>query len=201
MNNVRIILFLLASSAFTPSHAQPLTMADIPLTWKDFTKTSSLPEPRAAHIALNTKYEWESITKPKEIVIEYKATLTQVKANSKVKSEFLRKSGDIRKEELLNHEKGHYIVALLKQYWLQDTLQKVKLSERNYKQELRTLQQAIETRAEQLNQTYDKETYHSTNKEKQSEWEERLLNMLRNYAANASSFPYKVSYNLIIPKI
>lgn len=193
-------LFFYIANHASQSFAQGITMEDIPLTWHNFTKTNSLPEPRVAHIALNTKYEWESELKQKKIIINYNAELTQNKSESKVKTQFLRQSSSAKKIALLNHEKGHYIIALIKQYWLKDTLAMVKLSERNYKQELRALQAHIETKAAALNQAYDQATIHSTNEMQQALWEKRLLETLNTLSGGDKQFPYKVIIQLEIPK-
>src|SRR5690606_2571622 len=98
------------------------------------------------------------------------------------------------------HEKGHYIISIIKQYWLQDTLKSLRLTEKNYKQELRNLQKYIEQKAEALNQAYDKETNHSTIAEQQVLWEKKLLDDLTSLSNGNTNFPFVIKTQLVIPK-
>jgi hypothetical protein len=73
-------------------------------------------------------------------------------------------------EEILKHEQGHYIIAYLEQ---QEVLREVGKTrfEADYQQQAQEIFDRIDAKYQQLNQDYDEDTAHMTNRVQQNSWD------------------------------
>lgn len=188
-----LFAFLLGITSWLPLYAQStdsISFEDIPLTWADFTPSNAKIDGKTAALAMHTLMtieQWE------EGWVWVRATMQQVKANSYVYKPFLDTASDVRKQALLRHEKGHFIIAVLKQIWLEDTLNTIQLKRSlGLEQQLKPVFVAIESKGSKLQQQYDKDTYHSTIADEQQIWEQRLLKMLNEAMQGRNSFPFEI---------
>lgn len=157
--------------------AQPFIIDDIPLRWKDFeVKDGFRSHPYSAKIYTYLRYEYkfegvDAKTQTRPLVIETELT---VQEQSWVKKEFISVATAEQKQALLNHEKGHLIVALICFKELQQNFSGFHFTKR-FKVELDSLHKLAMAKSDSLNTLYDNETNHSVIVEKQSEWEKKLL--------------------------
>lgn len=193
----RFIFGLLFLPLFLNAQQRKLEMADIPLQWDQFTKTNQtiVRQHGAALIGLNSQYSWESKTKGNQTQINFTTVLSVKKETSLVSRPFLNRATEIEKYNLLNHEKGHLIIALIKNIWVEDAL-KQKQFTGQYKKELRAVYSAIEDKANELNNQYDEETTHSLDVVQQKAWESKLLSILSDLMGNRKSLPFSVNLQL-----
>ena len=173
------------------------TMDDIPLEWSQFTRTHQtiVRQHGAALIGLNSQYSWESQTKGAQTIIDFTTVLSVKKETSQVSSVFLRNASQAEKDNLLNHEKGHLIIGLIKNLWIEDTLKRHPFTTQ-FKKELRAVYSAVEEKANILNTQYDEETMHSLNTDQQKEWEKRLLAQFSQLMHKRKELPFTVNLKL-----
>lgn len=72
--------------------------------------------------------------------------------------------------EVLKHEQGHYIIAYLEQQELLREVGKMVFGS-NYQYEAQQIFDRIDAKYKQLNQDYDKDTQHMTNRVQQNSWD------------------------------
>jgi hypothetical protein len=181
-----LLLFIVASSIC--SYSQQLTLEDIPLTWKDFTiKEGFRNHPYSAKIF--TQFQ-PGKYKQKEHKIKFEVELYVDNDKSWVKEEFIKKADKDAKEKLLNHEKGHLIIALIKFKQLENDLSKFQYS-RNFKKEMDSIFKACYSQSHLMNETYDNETNHMRITDKQEEWIKSLLQQLNELYAEDKKLPMK----------
>lgn len=172
---------------------------DINLSWADFSPRQSMPDQRTASIYIHNAFGWESSGRAEQIIIRLRSEVTTDRNKSIVKASFLKNASAAEKQALLRHEKGHLLVAYLKQFWLQDTLLRAPLTINNYKAEIRSINNYLNQKADSLNAAYDQATRHSLIAEAQKEWEDQLLGMLNGYRQNKGPLPRLVEFTLYVP--
>lgn len=197
------ILFLssLFALSLVPAQAQsrPWTWEDINLSWSDFTPRQTMPDQRTASIYIHNAFGWESSNRSDQVIIQLRSELTTKRDKSIVKASFIKNASAADKQALLRHEKGHLVVAYLKQYWLQDTLLKAPLTLTNYKAEIRNINNYLNQKADALNAAYDKETRHSLIEEAQKAWEDKLLAQLNQYRQHNAPLLRLLELTLYVP--
>lgn len=165
-------LFIISCS---PAMAQQFTIEDIPLTWKDFiVKEGFRNHPYSAKIytqILPWRYEL------KNGKIKFDLELVVDRDKSWVKKEFMDKAGKEVKQQLLDHEKGHLVIAMINLQQMGNALNNFKYT-RNYKREIDSISKALINQLTLTNETYDTQTNHMLITEKQEEWNNKLLNQL-----------------------
>lgn len=172
---------------------------DLPISWKDFTLTDQirLNTHGTAAISVHTTYSWESTVKNKKAYIEFTSVVKTNKEQSFVLRKFMQTADAEKKSKLLRHEQGHYLVALIKNLWLQQAITRYPFT-RNYKLEIRQVCKEVETRAARLNNDYDRETQHSLIEDKQREWEKYLLDTLNDLNKNKDRLPLGFTENITV---
>jgi len=73
-------------------------------------------------------------------------------------------------EEILKHEQGHYIIAYLEQQELLRDVGRTRF-EADYQQHAQEIFDHIDAKYQQLNQDYDEDTAHMTNRVQQNSWD------------------------------
>lgn len=195
--------FLSLLFALSLSHVQaqsrPWNWEDIDLSWSDFSPRQTMPDQRTASIYVHNAFGWESSSRPGQVIIQLRSEITTRRDKSIVKASFIKKASKEDKLALLRHEKGHLLIAYLKQYWLQDTLSRAPLTLNNYKAEIRNINHYLNQKADSLNAAYDKATRHSLIAEAQKAWEDKLLGLLNQYRKNNAPLPRLVELTLYVP--
>lgn len=194
---MKFYVFTIVSLIITQIAFAQISFKDIPIGWKDFTPAQKITTHAngTASIHVNTAYQWESATKNKLAYINFKSTVETSRDKNFVQEKFLRTAPATEKAQLLRHEQGHYIIALIKNLWLKETLNSYTFT-RNFKSELREVYKQVEARADKLNAAYDSETNHSLNREQQEVWEQKLLDMLNGLNQNSRKLPVKVELQI-----
>ncbi|RYD99610.1 MAG: hypothetical protein EOP54_03335 [Sphingobacteriales bacterium] len=172
---------------------------DIDLSWSDFSPRQTMPDQRTASIYVHNAFGWESSGRRDQVIIQVRSELTTNREQSSVKASFIKNASREDKQALLKHEKGHLVIAYLKQYWLQDTLLRAPLTLHNYKAEIRNINNYLNQKADALNMAYDKETRHSIIEDAQKAWEDKLLGMLNQYRQHNAPLLRLVELTLYVP--
>lgn len=181
------------------AQSRPFTWEDINLSWSDFTPRQTMPDQRTASIYVHNAFSWESSSRSDQVIIQLRSELTTNRDKSIVKASFIKNASAADKQALLKHEKGHLVIAYLKQYWLQDTLLRAPLTLTNYKAEIRNINNYLNKKADALNMAYDKATRHSLIEEAQKEWEDKLMDMLNQYRKPKTPLLRLLELTLYVP--
>ncbi|WP_124635769.1 hypothetical protein [Taibaiella sp. KBW10] len=191
---ITIVLFLMTKMA-----SAQLRFQDIPISWKDFSPTQKVltRENGTAAINVNTAYQWESSTQNGIATINFTSSVTSDRSKNFVLATFMKTADTEQKDKLLRHEQGHYIIALIKNLWLQEALLSAHFTGR-FKVEIREVCKGVEARAAQLSATYDAETNHSLIRPKQVEWEEKLLDLLNTLNYNKKTIPIHFDQKIVV---
>src|SRR5690606_21698080 len=147
---------------------QKFTIEDIQLRWEDFTTVDG-SRPFSAKIATPVIYRWKTKQDTNGgTLLSFKSEVQVDHARSWVQKEFLNQSWSI-KQEVLNHEKGHLLIAIIHHHKLQQMISNYKFS-KNPKREIDSLYKIVRGSLDMENEKYDNKTNHYINKEKQKEW-------------------------------
>lgn len=140
------------------------------LTWNDY---KALPDASSDAAASTTTY----------LSIEYNITLTSF--GYKIKSLFskTRSWGLHKTDYILSHEQGHFDIAEIFARKLNKLMKEYKFDWSTYRQDLKKIYQDVMIEKEDMQNEYDKQTNHSINKERQTEWLKKIEKMLEEYKA------------------
>lgn len=199
MKSFFLSLLFALSLNLVQAQARPWNWNDIDLSWSDFSPRQAMPDQRTASIYVHNAFGWESSSRGGQVIIQLRSEITTKRDKSIVKASFIKKASKEDKQALLQHEKGHLLIAYLKQYWLQDTLSRAALTLNNYKAEIRNINHYLNQKADALNAAYDKETRHSLIAEAQKAWEDKLLGLLNQYRQNNAPLPKLLELTLYVP--
>jgi hypothetical protein len=163
-------LFLISSSSFAQSKDEELLdwSASRKLTWNDY---KAQPEPGIDDAASTTTY----------LGIEY--NITSGSFGYKIQSRFskTRSWGLYKTAYILSHEQGHFDISELFARKLNKNMSEYQFNKRTYQRDLNKIYDDILEEKEKMQNDYDKETNHSINKEKQTEWLKKIEKMLEEY--------------------
>jgi hypothetical protein len=113
--------------------------------------------------------------------IEFKEMVYNKKdAHGKIKTLFYKTESWTRSqsEMLLKHEQGHFDITEIYARYLRKKLNNKQFKKNTVSKELENIYNKIEQEKNNYQDTYDKETVHGKNSEKNREWEERILKQL-----------------------
>lgn len=173
------ILLLLVIAPFI-CHSQSLTMDDIPVTWSSFKKVNYDTAELSSYTAVtypdySFKYRIESKDGQKYYHIQCGVRFNMNR--SCVSQQFLQNASAGAKQQLLNHEKGHYIISMIGFKELTDTLESL--------QELADMKECVEkiasgifTEINEIDKAYDLVTNHGMHPDEQQKREQALLDKL-----------------------
>jgi hypothetical protein len=88
-------------------------------------------------------------------------------------------------EYILAHEQGHFDIAEIFARKLNMKMSDYKFNKNKFKTELKKIYETITAEKEEMQNEYDRETNHSINKEKQSDWLKKIDQLLKEYKAFA----------------
>lgn len=153
--------------------AQPFTIDDIPLSWKDFKVRKDFNNhPYAAKIYTDPTFETKRI-KRNGTTYQHFSWEIEFK-RSWVKAKFMDEAPDSVKRSLLNHEKGHLLIHMIGLKKVQNSIDNFTFSKK-IRAELDSIYKAHLGNLQADNERYDEETNHSAIAEKQKEWIDKLL--------------------------
>lgn len=93
--------------------------------------------------------------------------------------------GRMQNDYLLAHEQGHFDIAEIYARKLYKKMKSYVFNKDTYQADLRNIYQSVLDEKEETQNTYDRETNHSINREKQAEWLKKIAAMLKELAAFA----------------
>lgn len=159
---------------------QPLSIDNIPLRWSDF-RTVTYTFGYGATISSKMSYDLKTFkANDGQFGFELSARLAIVPTKTLVNEQVLKSSTKSQLNELLRHEKGHYIISMIAYFkWLK-TMEQFSFS-LQFRKEIDSLQQLHLAEARQQQKWYDNATIHAEDKVQQAAWEEKLIAILRLY--------------------
>ena len=138
------------------------------LTWADYKGKAKPDTDAAASTATYLGIEYNFNSKG----FGYKITCSF----SKTKSWGLHKT-----DYILAHEQGHFDIAEIFARKLNMKMSDYKFDKDNFKTDLRKIYESITAEKEEMQNEYDRETNHSIIKDKQTEWLNKIEQLLREY--------------------
>lgn len=140
------------------------------LEWSDYKGTPDRQTSFKAYTHCNFKYTAEGI----RIIGNELVHVDKLD----VKMEFDEKNSwvkiDYASQELLLHERGHFYIAVMCLYELQEKLNNLKLTKKNFNNQLQNAFNEVTLKYRNMGILYDEETNHSLNAEAQETWNKRL---------------------------
>jgi len=192
-----LIFFVFVLLHFTLVNAQKFTIQDIPLYWSDFNLTSR-PASNGFVARISTSLSRNySRSKDDDNVILLNVILSINKKASCADYVFLDMEPDSSKNALLNHEKGHLIIALLHFRKMIDSLSKRHFSVR-YKLEADSVMKALWNEDGAMSAFYDNDTNHGIITKRQLAWEKSLMIQFNNLCATDDKIAFEAQIKLQI---
>ena len=143
------------------------------LTWDDFKGTAMENEPSDALTFTSNQTLFKSFGIGKRFEIESEIACYFYKNRSWVKP---AKKVDY----LLNHEQRHFDLAEVGAREFRRVVKQTHFTSENFRDEIKRITQQINGKYYKLQEQYDSETDHSRVEEKQTEWNKRIDEMLKN---------------------
>lgn len=173
MRSLSLILLLFLAFGHN-SFAQPLTLNSIRLMWEDFQVRDYASGPYTAQVSVPIRYKMA----PKDnshFLFESEAYIDVTR--SRVNKNFLDQASYREKQELLNHEKCHVVVAYIHHKKLQQMMTQHQF-QLSIKAETDSMVAQIDRGLREQNRAYDSATDHGRRKAEQAIWERKLLKEL-----------------------
>lgn len=142
--------------------------ADYKLTWADYKGT---PKKEGNTAASTSTY----------LVIDYNIRNNDMSYNIKSFFSKTRSWGLHKTDYILSHEQGHFDIAEVYARKLHKRMKAYKFNRNTYQKDLDKIYQEVIDEKSELQNTYDRETRHSINKEKQFEWLKKIEKLLEEY--------------------
>lgn len=147
-----------------------------PLTWDDFKGEPDASSPHSAETVTKLESAWEG-----------EGVKGGVKVTSVSSTAFFNSSQSWVKEgqksdDLLKHEQGHFDIAEIfareKKKEMDKLVGQVFESEEAVNKKVEEICQKIQKRLDKMNEQYDKQTKHGTDKKKQEQWDKKIKKIL-----------------------
>lgn len=142
------------------------------LTWADY---KGKPNPNSDAAASTTTY----------LMISYNIGNNHFSYRIESKFSKTRSWGLHKTAYILRHEQGHFDIAEIFARKLHKKMSEYNFNKKTYQKDLKKIYQDILDEKEELQNSYDRETNHSINKEKQEEWNRKIEKLLNEYKAYA----------------
>lgn len=142
------------------------------LTWDDY---KASPQAGSGAAAATTTY----------LNFEYHIRNNEFKFTISCKFSRTRSWGLHKTDYILAHEQGHFDIAEVYARKLYKAVSQYRFNKNTFKDDLNRIYATITTEKEEAQNTYDRETNHSINKQKQEEWLKKISDDLNSYAAFA----------------
>lgn len=176
MKKLFLIAWLLLGAGVTRSQSPAPDTRVIPtgqLAWSDFTGTVDANSPYWAHTSWRVSYTYRPIGFRHDTV----QLDVQVQPALLASACWVRPGRE--SDGLLQHEQGHYDMALLLAAIFKKQASQLVLTRSTYSQQLRELFAGILAEIKQLEVQYDTETEHRKNSAAQLAWDRKLELLLR----------------------
>jgi len=167
----RILYVLIFCCLIADCEAQQViingTAGNRPLIWEDFTGDPDKRSPWYANTAwyLGTKVASVTFKGDTAILHGLAFNLELDPKNSWIKKGY-------ESDELLNHEQGHFNIALLFQMELIKESKKIIFFRSDFGKKLASFYDSLYKKYTAMNEKYDEETRHSANKAQQHKWDQ-----------------------------
>ncbi|WP_424494539.1 DUF922 domain-containing protein [Salinimicrobium sp. GXAS 041] len=173
----RIFFFLFLFSGFNSfSQNAEVKMpwsAEMPLSWENFEATPDENNRFSAMTNTGIAYSWSLKSFMGKNDFQYEVQSNFYPGNSWVKP-------DKKDAYLLAHEQLHFDISELHARKLRKALEEYKLT-KNVKQDLQKIYKAIELQRHEMQQKFDLESRHSTQKEAEDKWQKFVRSELEKY--------------------
>jgi hypothetical protein len=143
------------------------------LSWSDF---KANPDPNSDAAASTTTL----------VGIEYNISNNTLTYNINCRFSKDRSWGLHKTAYILAHEQGHFDIAEIFARKLHKQMSEYQFNKKTFQKDLKKIYEDVMKEKEDWQEQYDKETRHSINKQRQSEWLEKIADALEVYAAYAS---------------
>jgi hypothetical protein len=166
-----------------PTAAGELTLDDIPLNWEHFQpKVYSSTDPYMAYVHTNLRYKIVPDKDDDHFLVECETYIDAER--STVNKNFLSYATPVEKQQLLDHEKCHVIIAYICNKKLQ-----LAFARAEFPYDVKTVADsvfsAIMREINSMSTAYDEETAHGRHSVEQERWKNELLSGLNDlYAAD-----------------
>lgn len=197
----KIYLVLWAVSFCLIANAQKFSLSDISLSKSDFEIKKGFdkhPYDAKIYTGIACKYKIMSNSNKQTLIID--AVLSVNSKRSWIKEEFWNRASKEQKEELLRHEKGHLIIALVQFKKFEQICTQRNFSKQGVKFQLDSISKYVQTTGDSLNNAYDEDTKHSRITDKQTEWITKLLNEFNVVFADDNKVKYKFQIEVVLPE-
>jgi len=143
------------------------------LTWDDFKAT---PDTRSNAAATTTTY----------LAIDYLIDNHGLRYRITCRFSCDKSWGLHRSSYILSHEQGHFDIAEIYARKLHKAMSEYRFNKRTYERDLKEIYETMMQEKEDMQNAYDRETNHSINRRKQSEWQSRIEALLEEYGEYAN---------------
>lgn len=143
---------------------------DKKVTWNDF-KGKPIKSSSDAAIT-DSGFELQSSNKGQEHILVFELHTYFIKNKSWVKP-------DEKTENLLKHEQGHFDISEIFTRKIHKSIMEEKFTVKNFNKKLQELNVRNTKETSKYQELYDKETEHSKNEKKQTDWNEKIAKELK----------------------
>lgn len=179
MKKIFLLLILLIFSY--EGFPQQLTLKDIPLTWKNYQHVNDKKRPGFTAVTASIfNSQWRN--NKSDSIYQFTIKLEFNPKKSWVRKSFLRKAPDTAQDALLNHEKCHYVIALIAYQKMRLALQS--LADNHTYGRADSIYRAVNIEKKKRDRDYDLATQHSRIKDEQKKWETLLVAELNELYVN-----------------
>lgn len=196
--------FLLLSFALVScllANAQNFSLSDIPLSKSDFEKKKGLSKvPAAARIYVESNFKYNVKNDNNQLWLILDAKIFVNSERSWIKEEFLDQATKEEKLKLIDHEKGHFIIALIQFKKFQKICKEYSFAKPRIKFQLDSIYKGVLATEDSLNLAYDEESNHMLNKEKQLEWITWLMKNFNSVYADEKTLRFKFQIEVAVSK-
>ena len=144
---------------------------DRPLTYSDFKAKPDKLSIAAAATATTVSLDATVLTKGQHVTL-------QIKIGALFNRELSWFKEDAKHQRVLAHEQVHFDITTYMACELIHAIQNYSFSPENYEEELQQLKKKSERETQQMQEAYDEETNHGLIEDKQSEWSNKVIELL-----------------------
>lgn len=192
----RLLCFILLIVCGSVASAGEFTLNDVELSWSDFRQTAPFGQGNQAVAGVNLYIDVSRQLKKTESGMQWVLALSPVinRTNSFVIDKFLQSESPAKKQWVLNHEKGHVVIAMIYLKKMANAL-----ASQQQRMSLRNLDSLCADYRQQMIRSqydYDIATNHSDNIAEQNKWESLLLLQLNDLYKNDLTLPSSLQVSL-----
>lgn len=172
-STLSVLLMMAVSLTAQDTEEELIRWSSNRLTWADY---KGKPNPNSDAAASTTTY----------LMISYNIGNNNFSYRIESKFSKTRSWGLHKTAYILRHEQGHFDIAEVFARKLHKKMSEYSFNKKTYQKDLKKIYQNILDEKDELQNSYDRETNHSINKEKQEEWDRKIEKLLNEYKAYAN---------------